>query len=268
MTTPFRNNNRQHHNAAAPRASHALTDKPARAQLLAQETPVSIVFNGTTAAVMMASPMDIRDFAYGFALTEGFVHDLSDIEEFEQLAHENGIEARFWLSDTANDRIKARRRIMTGPVGCGLCGIDSLEQAMRTVPTVMAPEVEFSDQEILSAPDHLRAFQDLHDVTHAAHAAGFMLPGRGMVLAREDVGRHNALDKLAGALMLQGINPTEGAIVMTSRLSVELVQKSAMIGCPILVAISAPTARAVDLAQNAGLSLIANVKRGGGARYS
>lgn len=268
MTATFRNNNKSHHSATVATVSHRLSDDVAHTRLLAQETPVAIVLNGTTAAVMMASPMNLQDFAYGFVLTEGFVQDLAEVEEFEQLTHENGIEVRFWLNATAQARIEARRRIMTGPVGCGLCGIDSLEQAMRPVSAVTTGAAEFDMGAILSAPDQLCAYQSLHNATRAAHAAGFVLPGQGVVIAREDVGRHNALDKLAGALVRKGINPAQGAIVMTSRVSVELVQKSAMIGCPMFIAVSEPTACAVELAKNAGMTLIANVKRGGGVRYS
>ncbi|PIE12403.1 MAG: sulfurtransferase FdhD [Rhodobacterales bacterium] len=268
MTATFRNNDRLHRHAVVASVSQRLIGKAAQIGLLAQETPVAIVFNGTTAAVMMASPMDLRDFAYGFALSEGFVHDLTEIEEFEQITHDNGNEARFWLTDSAKDRIETRRRIMTGVVGCGLCGVDSLEQAIRPVPALTSPAPAFDTDEILSAPDLLRAYQALHDATRAVHAAAFMLPGQEVIVAREDIGRHNALDKLAGALVHQGIDPAQGAIVITSRVSVDLVQKSVTIGCPMLVSVSAPTARAVDLAKNVGMTLIANVKRGGGVCYS
>ncbi|WP_460275795.1 formate dehydrogenase accessory sulfurtransferase FdhD [Celeribacter sp. ULVN23_4] len=228
---------------------------------LTVETPVAIVFNGTTVAVMMATPQDIEDFARGFALTEGYLRDTGDIERFEEITHDKGIEARFWLSDPAAEAFITRRRAALGPMGCGLCGIDSLKEALRSLPT-LDPGAQLSPEEIVQAPEHLRAFQPIHDATRSAHAAGFVVPGKGVVLAREDVGRHNALDKLCGALSRAGIDPQSGAIVITSRLSVDLVQKAVMIGCSTLIAVSAPSQLAVETAKIAGLTLIANCKAG------
>ncbi|WP_417245743.1 formate dehydrogenase accessory sulfurtransferase FdhD [Celeribacter sp.] len=228
---------------------------------LVVERPVAIVFNGTTVAVMMASPQYIEDFALGFALTEGYVKSLAEIERFEEIVHDKGTEARFWLVDTAADAFLARRRAALGPMGCGLCGIDSLDEALRNVPTVGAG-VRLSAEEIAQAPDALRARQPLHDHARAAHAAGFLIPEQGVYLAREDVGRHNALDKLCGALIRDGIDPQSGAIVMTSRLSVDLVQKVAMIGCPTLIGVSAPSSLAVETALEAGMTLIAFCRAG------
>ncbi|WP_417262529.1 formate dehydrogenase accessory sulfurtransferase FdhD [Celeribacter sp.] len=225
------------------------------------ETPVAIVFNGTTVAVMMASPQDIEDFAYGFALTEGYLRDLAEIERFEVIAHDKGLEARFWVAEQAAEALLSRRRAALGPMGCGLCGIDSLDQALRTLPP-LGNGVTLNPQEVAEAPDQLRAFQPLHDQTRSAHAAGFLIPGLGITFAREDVGRHNALDKLCGALLREGIAPESGAIVMTSRLSVDLVQKSAMIGCPTVIGVSAPSLLAVETAEAAGMTLIANCKAG------
>jgi FdhD protein len=219
---------------------------------LPDEVPVAFVFDGTTQAVMMATPDDIADFAYGFALTEGIVTDLTQIEGFEIAEHGEGIEARFWLRGDRQEALVARRRYMAGPVGCGLCGIDSLAEA----------------EEIARAADALGACQPLHDLTRATHAAGFLLPGAGLILAREDVGRHNALDKLIGALWRAGIDPSGGAMVMTSRLSVELVQKCAMAGCGVLIAVSAPTAHALRLAEGAGITLAAFARGGGFDLYS
>ena len=235
---------------------------------LPEEVAVAMVFNGSTQAVMMATPADIADFAHGFALTEGVITDLSQVESFEVVEHGQGVEARFWLAEDRAEAIAARRRFMAGPVGCGLCGIDSLEQANRPLPNVGNPGLRFCRTDIAGATDALRGFQPLHDQTHAAHAAGFLRPGQGIVLAREDVGRHNALDKLIGAMALAGIDPATGAFVMTSRLSVELVQKAAMAGCPALIAVSAPTAAAVALAENVGITLAAFARGGGFDVYS
>jgi FdhD protein len=223
---------------------------------LPEEVPVAITVNGSSQAVMMASPSDIEDFALGFALTEGIVAEASEIESVEALDLPGGIEARLWVSDARAEALGARRRAMLGPVGCGLCGIDSLEQAMRPVPRVTAG-ARCSQAEIARAGDALRGHQPLHDQTRAVHAAGFLLPGQGIVAAREDVGRHNALDKLIGALARSGMNAGEGAFVMTSRISLDIVQKAAMAGAGVIVSVSAPTATALRLAEEAGITLAA-----------
>lgn len=237
------------------------------ARSLPEEWPVALVYDGSTQAVMMASPADLEDFALGFSLSEGLIESRDQIEEFELVHHETGSEARFWLAAERGAALKSRRRSMAGPVGCGLCGIDSLEQAIRPLPGV-ASDLRLDRAELAMATDDLRGHQPLHDQTHAVHAAGFLRPGEGIVLAREDVGRHNALDKLIGAMARQGIDPSTGAIVMTSRLSVELVQKCAMAGCPVMIAVSAPTAHAVRLAEGAGITLAAFARSGAFDLYS
>jgi FdhD protein len=230
---------------------------------LPEETAVAMVYNGTTQAVMMATPADIEDFATGFSLTEGFITSPAEITEMEVASHDLGIEARMWLSQDRTDSLNARRRQMAGAVGCGLCGIESLEQAVRPLPPVGADDFTIAEVDVISATDALRGFQPLHDRTHAVHAAGFLQPGEGIVLAREDVGRHNALDKLIGALARKGMDASQGAIVLTSRVSVEMVQKCAMAGTPVLIAVSAPTAHAVRLAEGAGITLAAFARGGG-----
>ena len=234
---------------------------------LPEEVPVAVVYDGSTQAVMMATPGDIAEFAHGFSLTEGFITRLDQIDRFEVVDHEAGIEARFWLTGDRAKALETRRRRMMGPVGCGLCGIDSLEEATRALPEVRS-EIRFQVGDVAGATDALRKLQPLHDQTHAVHAAGFLRPGQGIVMAREDVGRHNALDKLIGALVLQGIDPASGAFVLTSRVSVELVQKAAMVGCPMLVAVSAPTAHALAVADAAGLTVAAFARGGGFDLYS
>ncbi len=235
---------------------------------LPEEVPVALVFDGSTQAVMMATPDDIEDFAHGFAVTEGIVTDPTQIEGFEIAEHDRGIEARFWLRADRREALAARRRFMAGPVGCGLCGIDSLDQAVRDVPSVAQVGPTFSCDDIAHAADSLSNIQPLHRRTRATHAAGFVLPGKGVVMAREDVGRHNALDKLIGALWQAAREPGLGAFVMTSRLSVELVQKCAMAGCGTLIAVSAPTAHALRLADSAGITLAAFARGGGFDLYS
>ncbi len=250
------------------RASHILpvhTSGPAGMRdldrALPAEMPVALVYNGSTLAVMMASPADLTDFALGFSMTEGIVGSAQELGEIEVIEHERGIELRMWLPKDRATAIAERRRAIAGPVGCGLCGIDSLDQALRPLPRV-GTGTTLRGRDVAIATDALRNVQPLHDETHAVHAAGFYRPGDGILCAREDVGRHNALDKLAGALTLQGENPASGALVVTSRLSSEMVQKAAMIGAPMLIAVSAPTALGVQLAEEAGITLVARARNG------
>ena len=227
-------------------------------QVLAEETPVALVYNGSTQAVMMATPSDLEDFATGFALTEGLATP-ADITDVEVTDHAKGIEAAMWLSETRAQLLDARRRASVGPTGCGLCGIESLDEAVRTLPQATAT-TSLPRAAIHNALDTLRHSQPLHDETHAVHAAGFYHPTQGLIAAREDVGRHNALDKLIGHLHRAQIDATEGAILLTSRISVDMVQKAAMARCPIIIAVSATTAQAVRTADTAQITLISGNK--------
>lgn len=219
---------------------------------LAAEVAVALSFNGTTQAVMMATPADLIDFAYGFSLTEGIAKP-EEIQSIETVETPRGLDVQIWLATDAEARLSKRRRTMAGPVGCGLCGIDSLEEATRRFPPVPASSFRMTPSEIMAATSILPAKQPLHDTTRAVHAAGFW--AGTLLAAREDVGRHNALDKLAGHL-IRSAHPT-GAIVLTSRVSIDMVQKVAALGAPILIAVSAPTAHAVEMADAAGITLIA-----------
>lgn len=234
---------------------------------LAEEVPVALSFDGVTQAVMLATPADLEEFALGFALSEGLIAAPSEIVRQEIATGKDGIEARNWLAAPAGVRFAERRRATLGPVGCGLCGIEQLEQARRPLPRVKAPRWSLSPEEAEAALGALRAHQPLQDETRAVHAAAFWCPGEGLVLCREDVGRHNALDKLIGALIRREIAPDSGALVMTSRLSVDLVQKAATVGMPMILGPSAPTALAVTEARAAGLTLIARA-RGALALYT
>ena len=224
------------------------------ARMLPEEVAVALSYNGTTQAVMMATPERLEEFAYGFSLTEGIAGP-DEIESVEVVETDRGIDVQIWLADEAGARLARRRRTMAGPVGCGLCGIDSLEEATRTLPQVTA-SLAITPQQICAAVAELPAHQGLHDATRAAHAAAFWTPGGGIVAACEDVGRHNALDKLAGTMLRRGIAPL-GAVVLTSRVSIDMVQKCAAMGVPVLIAVSAPTAHAVEMAEAAGITLIA-----------
>jgi FdhD protein len=224
-------------------------------RLLAEESAVALVYDGTTLAVMMATPADLEDFAVGFSLAEGICDTPDSMEDLEVVAGPLGIELRVWLAAPAGERLHARRRALAGPVGCGLCGVQSLAEAVRPARIVRDP-ARLAARDILEAMASLPPAQWLNREARALHAAAFWHPARGLVAVREDVGRHNALDKLAGALARDGGQAAGGAVLLTSRVSVEMVQKAARLGTPILAAVSAPTALAVRLAEAAGITLI------------
>jgi FdhD protein len=232
----------------------------ASARAVPEETAVAFTFNGTTHAVMMATPADLEDFAVGFALTEGLIEAPSEIANLEIVATPAGIELRSWLPEDRAKAYAARRRTMAGPTGCGLCGIESLEEATRPAPFVSNAS-RFDSGVIIKAMASLPAEQKLNGQTRAVHAAGFWTPARGLVAAREDVGRHNALDKLIGALVRGGDVAAHGIVLLTSRVSIELIQKAARLGAPVVAAVSAPTAAGVRLAEACGITLVA-VARG------
>lgn len=242
------------------RLAHRASGTTSANRMVPEETPVAFSFAGTTHAVMMASPSDFEDFALGFSLTEGIIADPQEIEAIEVEDHGAGIDIQIRLKDQANTRFEARRRRLAGPVGCGLCGIESIEEAMRSVDKVGASKLTLEADDIVRSVRLLSKVQPLHSETGAVHAAGFYVPGKGIVMAREDVGRHNALDKLAGALAKAGIKGASGAVVVTSRVSVEMVQKTAAIGSAFIMAVSAPTALAIRTAEEAGMTLVALVR--------
>ncbi|MCP4381026.1 MAG: formate dehydrogenase accessory sulfurtransferase FdhD [Hyphomicrobiales bacterium] len=227
-----------------------------------EETAIALVYEGATLAVMMATPADLEDFAVGFSLTEGIVDSRDEIESLEVIVEEIGVELRMRLAEGKAQALAARRRHIAGPVGCGLCGIESLAEAMRPVPRVSGRAV-FLSATVLSALGAMRGRQQLHRQTQAVHAAALWTREGGLVSLREDIGRHNALDKLAGALAMSGTDPRDGLVLLTSRLSVEMVQKAAVIGASTLVAVSAPTGLAIRTADAAGITLVAVARRDG-----
>ena len=224
-------------------------------RLVAEEKAVALSYGGSTYAVMMATPSDLEDFGIGFSITEGIVEQAGEIASIELIAGDLGVEVRMWLEGDRTASLAARRRATVGPVGCGLCGIESLEQAARTAPQV-ASETIFHACDLLDAMRALAPLQHLNQATRAVHAAALWRPSAGIGVVREDVGRHNALDKLAGALMREGGSRSDGAVLLTSRVSVEMVQKTAMIGVPLLIAVSAPTTLAIEIADAAGITLV------------
>lgn len=227
-----------------------------------EETAVSLTFNGGSYAVMMATPQDLEDFAVGFSLNEGIIDRPTAIDSLEVIRLDDGVELRMWLAQAEASRLQDRRRHIAGPTGCGLCGIDSISEAMR--PAALVPSGgSFSPSEIMTAMQSLSPLQALNTVTRAVHAAAFWTPADGIIALREDVGRHNALDKLAGALARSAATTTGGVVLLTSRVSVEMVQKTAMIGAPMIVSVSAPTALAVRMAAAAGITLVAIARADG-----
>ena len=225
-----------------------------------EEVPIAFSYGGSTHAVMMGTPADLEDFAIGFSLTEGIISEVDQIAGVEIIEGDKGIDVQISLVDEVAVALTARRRSMAGPVGCGLCGIESIEQAVRKVPDVSAVSLNVSYRDIIEAVSLLNGAQPLHRETHAVHGAGFYLPSKGLLSVREDVGRHNALDKLCGAVIARQRSGAEGIVAVTSRLSVEMVQKAAILGSSILVAISAPTALAIRTADEAGMTLVALVR--------
>ncbi len=224
---------------------------------LADEVPVAIVVNGATVAVLLATPADLGDLARGFALTEGLVASLADAGEVEVVTHADGIEARLSIAPTA--ALAARRRTITGPSGCGLCGIESLAAALPPPRVIGAPGPRPTPAEIVGAMAALGAAQPLGTTTRAVHGAGLWRRGAALVV-REDVGRHNALDKLVA---VAGADLADAMLLLTSRVSVEMVQKASVLGAPVVVAVSAPTALAVRTAAQAGLTLVAVARSDG-----
>src|SRR5882757_5952102 len=227
-----------------------------------EETAVAVTYNGGTYAVMMTTPRDLEDFALGFSLSEGVIDSSADIDSLDIVHLDDGVELRMWLGQPRADRLQERRRRMAGPTGCGLCGIESIAEAMRPTATIRHGR-QFSPQQIMAAMEGLPSRQRLNMETRAVHAAAFWNATSGIVALREDVGRHNALDKLSGVLARASIVASEGIVLLTSRVSVEMVQKTAAIGAPVMVSVSAPTALAVRLADAAGITLAAIARADG-----
>jgi FdhD protein len=218
------------------------------------EVPVALEFNGLAYAVMMATPADLPDFALGFALTEGLAHSPADVADLDVAEVEKGWIVRAQLSGLGIDKLTERVRTRVAESSCGLCGIENLEAVGRPLPPV-ATHTAIQPQAIFSALGQLRDHQPLSRATGAAHAAAYADNGGRIVCVREDVGRHNAMDKLVGAMAGKGLPMQGGFILSTARCSYEIVEKAARAGATTLVTISLPTSMAVERAKAAGLSL-------------
>ena len=223
---------------------------------IAAEVPVALAYNGVSHVVMMATPADLADFAIGFSLSEGILADLSELRELAVDDGEDGVSVSLEVAPRAQQALEGRRRNLTGRTGCGLCGVDELAQVARPLDHVGAG-ARIGVAAIRRALAALAAHQAINRATGAVHAAAWADAAGEIRLVREDVGRHNALDKLIGAMARAGLDPASGFAVITSRCSFEMVQKAATVGISVLVAISAPTGMALRIAEQAGVTLVA-----------
>ena len=226
-----------------------------------EEVPIAVLFNSRNYAVMMGTPADLEDFATGFALAEGIVARAADIAAILVLPSEQGFAADLSVAESKLNRNRMAKRSLEGRVGCGLCGIEDIKDVIR-MPAGLAPKVALPPQAVARAYEQLPAHQPMNAINRTVHAAAWCSVDGAILLSREDVGRHNALDKLIGALARAGADMTMGFVLMSSRCSFELVQKCAIAGIGALATVSAPTALALSLARQAHLKLAALSQRG------
>jgi FdhD protein len=227
---------------------------------VAEEVPVAIVFHNVPHVVMLATPANFEDFAVGFTLSEGLVARPDEIREVEVTLGADAVDVRVTVAWERFTELLHRRRNLTGRTGCGLCGAETAEDAIREVPQV-GPGTNVTIQDLHAAIEQIATMQPINARTGSVHAAAWVVPGQGIQLVREDVGRHNALDKAIGALVRGKADLAAGYMLITSRASYEMVQKCATVGISFLAALSAPTAFAVRLAQKSGMTLVAFARR-------
>lgn len=220
-----------------------------------EEVPVAMVYNGISHAVMLASPTSLKPFGLGFSLSEGIVRNRTELYDLEVVPDCHGIALQMTISAERFAGLKERRRSLAGRTGCGLCGTESLDQVQRH-PKVTTQKLKISRAVLQNALDALPGLQRLQAATGAVHAAAWANQDGELMWVEEDIGRHNALDKLVGKLALEGVSPQEGFALITSRASYEMAQKAATAGIELLAAVSAPTGLAIDLAEESGLTLI------------
>ncbi len=235
---------------------------PQRQDHIAAEVPVALTYNRLSHVVMMATPADLEDFALGFSLTEGIIGAADDLQAIQVLPREGGVEVAMTISEPWFDRLATQRRNLTGRTGCGLCGAERIEQALRYPPPV-DDGLRVSHQALQQALGAMQARQPLQAVTGATHAAAWCDQHGAIIGLREDVGRHNALDKLIGSLAREaGFDPAQGFVLVSSRASYEMVFKAAKAGMQLLMAVSAPTALAIDFAQRCAVTLVGFARPG------
>jgi FdhD protein len=223
--------------------------------LIAEEVPVAFVYRTRPHVVMMATPQDLEDLAVGFTLSEQIVERAADIADIRIQHHQRGIELTIDIPQQIVSELAERARAISARTGCGLCGVEAIDDAVRQ-PGVVRSAQQFERAALWRASAALDAFQVLNRETHAIHAAAWATPDGAIQVAREDVGRHNALDKVLGALTRASVDPRNGFLLVTSRASFELVQKAAVFGVPLLAAVSRPTGLAIRMADKAGMCLV------------
>jgi len=223
--------------------------------LLAEETPVALAYNGISHATMLVTPEHLEDFAVGFSLTEGIIDHVREIRDIRLDVQSQGVVIELDIAGAPMDRLKIRRRAMAGRTGCGLCGVETLPEVLREIAPVGAG-TQWSAQRLAHGMRAMREQQTLHTRTGATHAAAWLNSQGEVVCVREDVGRHNALDKLLGALARRDCAPADGAVLVSSRASFEMVQKAASRGATLLAAVSAPTALAQRVATRSNVTLL------------
>lgn len=235
--------------------------------VVAEESPVALRYQDTPYVVMLATPADLEDLAVGFTVSEAIVASPDEIRHVQQLATGDALEVNIDIAPPRFAELLQRQRNLTGRTGCGLCGAETVEGAIRQPPPVRAG-LSVSLTALHAALQELTARQPLNERTGSVHAAAWVLPDEGIRIVREDVGRHNALDKLIGALIRSKVDIPSGYVIITSRASYEMVQKAATVGVQLLVAISAPTGLAVRLAETCELTLVGFARPGQHVIYS
>ena len=234
---------------------------------LATEVPVALVYNARPHVVMMCTPADLEDFAVGFSVTEGIVPSAGDVTRVAVVKYARGIEAQLEIPADAAERLAERGRTLAGRTGCGLCGVEVIDEAMRE-PFPVRTRTTVSRAALYRAGESLGASQPLNRDVNTIHAAAWADADGAVKVVREDVGRHNALDKVIGALLRTGADASRGILLVTSRASYELVQKAAAANVGILAAVSRPTALAVQLAEDAGITLVGLLRGASANVYS
>ncbi len=228
---------------------------------VAAEVPVALTYNKRSHVVMMVTPTALEDFATGFSLTEGIIRQAPDILDVSVIDRENGLEVAMTVNEDCFERLDTQRRNLVGRTGCGLCGAESLDQAMRH-PAVVSSRLTVKAAALQAAVLSLNAHQPLQVVTGAVHGAAWCNTDGEILALREDVGRHNALDKLIGFLFKTGFDSSTGFVLVSSRASYEMVYKAAAAGMEVLVSVSAPTTLAIDFAHRAGITLVGFARPG------